>query len=341
MPEMRRNPWTFYLPIIAAFLVAPACAQQPSPQRDPSKRQVQFVTVEPGVQLEVLDWGGEGRPIVLLAGSGNSAHVFDEFAPKLTDCCHVYGITRRGYGASSQPASGYDDQRLADDVLQVLSALKIAAPVIAGHSMAGGELTTLGNQHSDRLAGLVYLDALGDPKDFPAGDPAYMALLQKLPAVLRNPSPPESNSFTGYQAWQMKNEGFAFPDSELRSIFATNPDGTMGEHKTPRSIHAAIGAGAKKRDYSRIQTPTLALFEYPRFTEGPQKGGYQLKNDQERAAIKAFSDATAAYVDRWVKRLMSDAPKFRMIDLPGAGHFVFLTREAEVLKEIRKFAEGL
>ncbi len=80
------------------------------------------------MHLEVLDWGGSGRSLVLLAGSGNTAHVFDDFAPKLTDCCHVYAVTRRGFGASSHPASGYDDQQLADDVLAVLDALKINKP---------------------------------------------------------------------------------------------------------------------------------------------------------------------------------------------------------------------
>jgi pimeloyl-ACP methyl ester carboxylesterase len=115
----------------------------------------------------VIDWGGAGRSVVLVAGRGNTAHVFGDFAPKLTASCHVYGVTRRGYGASSHPASGYDDQRLADDVFAVLDSLKLTAPVLVGHSLAGGELTTMGNQHSSRLAGLVYLDALGDPKDFP------------------------------------------------------------------------------------------------------------------------------------------------------------------------------
>ena len=85
--------------------------------------------------------------------------------PKLTDCCRVYAITRRGFGASSRPKTGYDDQRLADDVLEVLNQLKLVKPVLAGHSMAGGELTTLGNQHSERLAGLAYIEALDDPRD--------------------------------------------------------------------------------------------------------------------------------------------------------------------------------
>src|SRR5437764_752901 len=67
---------------------------------DPSTHQIRMITVQPNIQLEVLDWGGRGRALVMLAGSGNSAHVFDGFAEKLTNRNHVYGITRRGYGAS-------------------------------------------------------------------------------------------------------------------------------------------------------------------------------------------------------------------------------------------------
>jgi pimeloyl-ACP methyl ester carboxylesterase len=107
-------------------------AQGPAAWTDPSPHKAEFVTIEDGVRLEVLDWGGSGRPLVLLAGSGNSAHVFDDFAPRLLEFGHVYGITRRGFGASSQPASGYDDQRLADDVLTVIDALHIPFPVLIG-----------------------------------------------------------------------------------------------------------------------------------------------------------------------------------------------------------------
>jgi hypothetical protein len=79
------------------------CAQTPISPPEPQTPHVQFVTVDEGVQLEVLHWGGSGRALVLLAGSGNTAHVFDDFAPKLIGCCDVYGITRRGFGRSSHP----------------------------------------------------------------------------------------------------------------------------------------------------------------------------------------------------------------------------------------------
>src|SRR5689334_3448845 len=93
---------------------------------DTSPHAVQFVTVERDVNLEVLDWGGRGRPLILLAGAGNTAHVFDQFAPKLTAQHRVYGITRRGFGASSRPAASvknYSATRLSTDVLAVINAL--------------------------------------------------------------------------------------------------------------------------------------------------------------------------------------------------------------------------
>jgi len=109
-------------------------SQQSAPWRDASPHAVQFVTVEKNVQLEVLDWGGSGRPVVLLAGGGYTAHVFDDFAPKLTSSFHVYGITRRGFGESGFSAEGYGADRLGDDVLAVLDALKLSRPVLVGHS---------------------------------------------------------------------------------------------------------------------------------------------------------------------------------------------------------------
>ena len=75
--------------------------------------------MDSSVRLGVLDWGGSGPAIVLL-GCYVTAHVYDEFGPKLTDQFHVYVITRRASGASDKPTSGYTVQRSADDVLAVL-----------------------------------------------------------------------------------------------------------------------------------------------------------------------------------------------------------------------------
>src|SRR5262245_6403886 len=102
-----------------------ACSGRPPVGSDTSPHQVHCVTVDDGVQLEVLEWGRAGRPIVLRAGSGNSAHIFYGFAEQLTGMGRVYGITRRGYGNSSHPDSGYSERRLAEDVRQAFDSLKI------------------------------------------------------------------------------------------------------------------------------------------------------------------------------------------------------------------------
>ncbi|MEO8660573.1 MAG: alpha/beta hydrolase [Bryobacteraceae bacterium] len=123
---------------------------------------VQFVEVERGVRLEVVDWGGHGRPIVLLAGGGETAHVYDEFAPKLTTDFHVFGITRRGFGESSKPKTGYAAESLANDVLRVIDALKIDRPVLVGHSVAGEEMSSIGARYPGKISSLIYLDAAWD-----------------------------------------------------------------------------------------------------------------------------------------------------------------------------------
>ena len=120
---------------------------------------VKFVTVAPGVNLEVLDWGGSGEVMVLLTGLGDNAHVYDYFAFQFTDFFHVIGITRRGYLPSSQPESGYDVDTRATDDIKVLDVLGINKAVFVGHSIAGSELSKIAVTYPSYVDKLVYLDA--------------------------------------------------------------------------------------------------------------------------------------------------------------------------------------
>ncbi len=69
---------------IALLIAFPLALGAQDETSDTSPHVQRFVEVEPGVKLEVLEWGGTGRPVVLLAGRGSQAHVFDDFAAKLT-----------------------------------------------------------------------------------------------------------------------------------------------------------------------------------------------------------------------------------------------------------------
>ena len=67
----------FFFAVTCAGRDAPIPPTQESAWHDPSPHSIQFVTVAKDVRLEVLDWGGSGQPVVLLAGLGDTAHVFD------------------------------------------------------------------------------------------------------------------------------------------------------------------------------------------------------------------------------------------------------------------------
>jgi non-heme chloroperoxidase len=151
--------WLIRMILQGGLLVAHLFGQRAPNWRDTSPHVVSFITADQNVRSEVLDWGGPGKSIVLLAGLGNTAHVFDDFAPKLAADYHVYGSTRRGFGASSIPTSGYGAERLGDDVIAVLDGLRLAKPVLVGHSIAGEELSSIGSRRPDRVGGLVYLEA--------------------------------------------------------------------------------------------------------------------------------------------------------------------------------------
>jgi non-heme chloroperoxidase len=335
-----RVPCLLFLALVATAI---GCAQESASWHDPSNHKVQFVTVEDGIGLEVLDWGGSGRPVVLLAGLGFTAHVFDGFAEKLTDSYHVYGITRRGYGASSQPASGYTEQRLAEDDLRVFDALKLVAPVVVGHSIAGDELSQLGVHHFDRVGGLVYLDALNDASDDYTD---YDALCSKLPEAMQKgpaPSPADLKSFPAYRDWRKQTEGISIPESELRNDFAENPDGSVGSRKTLGYVTDAMMKGGFKHDYSAIRSPVLAFVAYDT-PDGPPQSQirkYHVTDAAERTIVDAVYGLYIGMARIRIDRINHAAGGARVVELWGADHFVFLSNEGDVLRELRGFLATL
>ena len=333
---------------VAFLLVSwmlPAFAQKSGSWEDPSNHRVQFVTVEDGVELEVLDWGGTGRPVVLLAGY-NTAHLFDDFAEKLAETSHVYGITRRGCGASSRPDSGYTAQGSADDVLRVLDSLKLTAPVLVGHSFGGQDLSTVGARHSDRIAGLVYLNSAEDPTlvwsdyDLGVSSSQHEAIRKNLPAAMRNRPSPDYRSFQAYRDWQMRTHGVAFPESELRNFFVSKPDGTMGRSTIAKSVRDAIFAGRQKPDYARIRVPVLAFFAFGRSLED-QMARYKPQDAEERSAMEHVYASNLAIRQKHMRDFRGRVTSARVIELHGVNYYVFLSNEADMLRELRAFVAGL
>ena len=126
-----------------------------------SNHKSDFVHVN-GIRLHYLDWGGEGPTLIFLAGMGSSAYIFSKFAPRFKDKLRVLALTRRGHGDSDYPETGYDADTLTEDIRQFMDRLKVQKAILAGHSLAGVELTHFAATYPTRVEKLVYLEALDD-----------------------------------------------------------------------------------------------------------------------------------------------------------------------------------
>jgi pimeloyl-ACP methyl ester carboxylesterase len=301
----------------------------------------QFVTVDENVKLEVLDWGGSGRPIVLLSGLGDTAHVFGKFAMALTGQFHVYGITRRGFGASSAPAFGYSADRLGEDVLAVLESLKLTKPVLVGHSIGGEELSSIGSRHPDRVAGLIYLDAAYSYAYYePSRGDFNIDLFElddkierlKPGSGLRDPRPLLQDlvgSLSGFE--RVLKERLQELDALSVIQGATGPQLSTDEAKPAKpGVAAARAITAGERKYSRIPVPILAIFALP----------HEMGANNPYAAVAEASDI-ASITGPQARAFEIGVPSARVVRLPHASHYIFQSNQYDVVREITAFIRGL
>ena len=307
---------------------------------DASPHTVHLITVEPGVKLEVLDWGGTGRALVFLTGLGNTAHVYDVFAPKFTSKYHVYGITRRGFGDSSAPVpdgQNYSSDRLGDDVLAVIDALKLQKPVLAGHSIAGEELSSVGSRHPEKVSGLIYLDA-GFPYAFydqDYGDPQLDMLdaRDKIEQLLPSGGYPSGQK----QAIEALLAGLPRLEKDLRNqlklLEAIEPPTTKPPAPPAASVAVAILEGEHK--YTEIKAPCLAIFAVP---HDPNSNAIP-STDPARHAAAVAADLTR--MTSLSNAFAAGIPSARVVRLPNADHYVFRSNESEVFRAMNDFLDKL
>jgi pimeloyl-ACP methyl ester carboxylesterase len=304
----------------------------------PLPHTVRFISVETNVRLEVLDWGGSGRPLVFLAGLGDDAHVFDQFAPKFVNTNHVYAITRRGFGASSAPpftAVNYSAARLGDDVLAVLDSLRLARPVLAGHSIAGEELSAVGSEHPERVAGLIYLDAgfgyafydtsLGDFEIDRADLQHKLDLLAfgKVAGVdHRNLLHELRDTLLPRFERDLDQQSALYDETPTARLKAVAPN------SLPPSAASAVIDGEEK--VTRIPVPILALFAYPHQPIPAREGVDSVTHAWLQAQSDFFAAEHAAAFARGL-------PSARVVCLPNSTHYLFRSNEADVLREMRAF----
>jgi non-heme chloroperoxidase len=273
------SPASALLALVALAQSVAAAPASPLPPKDG------FINVN-GIKLHYVDWGRSGDTILFLPGFNDSAHVYDEFAPRFADRFHVIGLTRRGAGDSDKPKDGYDTSTRVEDIRQFLDALHVPRVILIGHSMAGDELTLFASRYPQRTIRLVYYNAAYDRT--PEGWIAGLSDPTNKPGVMQ----------------RMRMEALGLPGaSDIHVDNMPPPDQWAILVATYKAVFAF------RPDYTKVQARTLAFYAVTS-NEHIQPAGYQKaqtrasaprqKHGGKRKAAHSCATASSNFVGRFL-----------------------------------------
>ena len=134
-----------------------------------------------GLELNCLDYGGDGKPSMLFLHGGSAhAHWWDFVAPAFVDHFHALALDQRGHGDSEWADEwAYGSRHYVSDLDQVIDEWRLGAPILIGHSMGAHNVLAYAIEHSEKLRALIALDP---PPDYPEQAIEYLQSIAQKPA---------------------------------------------------------------------------------------------------------------------------------------------------------------
>jgi len=125
-----------------------------------SERRVAIAGFADALSIEYIT-AGDGPPLVLLHGVGDSAHSWQWVLPTLARTHRVYAPSLPGFGASSKPAINYSPAFFTTCLIAFLDALGLEQAVVVGNSLGGLVAMRLALAVPDRVTALGLADSAG------------------------------------------------------------------------------------------------------------------------------------------------------------------------------------
>lgn len=257
-----------------------------------------------GLSFHYRDWGGAGRPILLLHGLASTCRIWDLVAPLLAADCRVVALDQRGHGQSAQVNDGYDFASVAADAAAFIAALGWHHPLIIGHSWGADVALELAAAQPDLAAGLVFVDGgMIEPSARP-GWTLEQARIDLAPPVFTDFTP----ALMRQRILASGRFGPQPPDAVVDAVLAnfhTLPDGSIRANLRRENHLRIIDALWEHRPsqlYPAIQCPVLLL---PARQPNP--------DDNDRRFRRAESIARAASLlpiskTIWLENSIHDVP---------------------------------
>jgi pimeloyl-ACP methyl ester carboxylesterase len=134
------------------------------PAGDPAYR-VSFPRLRSGLKVRVVERGDpESPPVVLVHGWGCSVYVFRLNMPALAEAgFRVIAVDLKGHGLSDKPVAPdeYTIDSLVEHLRDILDALGLQRPALAGHSLGGSLIYHFASRYPGRASCLGLLSPVG------------------------------------------------------------------------------------------------------------------------------------------------------------------------------------
>ena len=130
--------------------------------------------------------------------------------------------------------------------------------------------------------------------------------------------------------------GFRLPESEFRQKWDSSSDGRV---KNPRDFPGSeyLMKIISSTKYSRIPVPALAIFAIPHV---PEAWVTESTDPNVRKAAEAYFTSVDRLAEKQAKAFEDGVPGATVIRQPGT-HYLFLSNESDVLREMHSFVGGL
>ncbi|HEY9142187.1 MAG TPA: alpha/beta hydrolase [Bryobacteraceae bacterium] len=202
---------------------------------------------------------GSGEPVVLIHGYPLSGASWEKQVPPLLAAGHrVITYDRRGFGKSSQPTSGYNNDTFAEDLRQLLTRLELRDFALVGFSMGGGEVARyIGKYGSNGVSKAIFISSVP-------------------PFLLKTPDNPEGVDGAVFEGIEkaIAADRYAFFTEFFKNFY--NTDLLLGKRVSEQAVQASWNVAASasataslacvptwhedfRRDLTRVDIPTLVI----------------------------------------------------------------------------------
>ena len=227
----------------------------------------------PGGEIALLDFGGDGPPLLLHHANGFCKGVLALLAEALRPRFRPFAMDARGHGDSARPEApgSYAWARFAEDFAGVAewvaAECRVARlPLAAGHSFGGTSLLGAAKRRPDLFERIVLVDPVVPPRleDLPPEGSQRVGSLVERASKRRH----EWSSRAEARAFFAERELFARFHPTALDLYVLDglrerADGSV-ELKCPGAVEAAIFAGGGEVDVAAlargVATPALWLW---------------------------------------------------------------------------------